>query len=160
TASESFPQQAARVANAFAAALVKTRAQQAQRSINRAIARLTHRRSALPPTASAEATALSTQIARLETLSIAEPANADVASPAAVPATPASPRPVHDAALALGCAFALVIVLVLIIDMLDQRLRTPGEVAELTGKPVLGTAPTRIFRSGTRTTPVELAAAF
>lgn len=61
---------------------------------------------------------------------------------AAVPSTPSGPdRPLY-VALGLGAGAALAITAILVIDLMDARLRSVADAEELLGMPVLGCVPT------------------
>jgi capsular polysaccharide biosynthesis protein len=62
-------------------------------------------------------------------------------NPAAVPASPVSPRPTRTALLALILALIVNAGLVLLFEFLRDRLPEPDEIEEAFGKPVLATFP-------------------
>jgi polysaccharide biosynthesis transport protein len=57
------------------------------------------------------------------------------------PSTPVSPQPRRDAVIGVGLGLVLGIGLALIFEMLDRRLRDPGEVGELLDLSIVGTIP-------------------
>ncbi len=60
---------------------------------------------------------------------------------ASVPTTPASPDPVRNAALALIFGLMLGTGLALLTEYLDDRLRSPEKVEQITGIPTFGAVP-------------------
>jgi polysaccharide biosynthesis transport protein len=60
---------------------------------------------------------------------------------ATAPHAPISPRPRRDAVIGLGLGLVLGLALALLFEMLDRRLRDPGEVGDLIELPIVGTIP-------------------
>jgi Mrp family chromosome partitioning ATPase len=133
-ASASTPEQAQRLANAFAqAGAAATNAH--VRSLYDAAYRAAVTQ--LPATGNRADPLVAQDASRLRVLSKIATA-AQVVKPADLPATPSSPRPVRDAALAglLGLVVALLAAFVR--DSFDRRLRTPGDVEQAMGLPLVG----------------------
>lgn len=147
TAEASDPERAARIANAFAAALARTRTGDAIDSIDRTIATLKEARDSLGEEEDQEAAAeeLATQLQQLRGLKASQAGTTTVVE-RAVPAQSAySPKPLRNALLALLVAVLIAAGLVPLLDRLDRRLREPGELEELLEPPLLATIPDDAF---------------
>jgi succinoglycan biosynthesis transport protein ExoP len=154
SARSSNPTRAAKVANAFAAAITQIRTGNAIKSIDRTIAALQNARRSLKRdregstgTREDRATAeeLSTQLQQLRGLKASQ-AGTTVVVERAVPATaPVSPQPLRNAFLALLVALLIAAGLVPLFDRLDRRLRESGELEELIDRPLLAAIPASAF---------------
>lgn len=67
--------------------------------------------------------------------------DARVISPASVPVDPSFPRPALVLVIALGFSLAVAFMLVLLIEHLDEGVKTGDEIERVTGVPVLGLVP-------------------
>jgi len=153
TAADSDPRRAADIANAFAAAVVVTRARRARVRIDRAIFEVRRDLQRLGAAELDGRRQLSQQLQRLRTLRAAQGNNAEVVEPAVASASPVAPRPRRNAALALILAALLGILLAFAIERLDRRIRDPMEVEELTGASLLSIVPTGAFPGEEEKTP-------
>jgi Mrp family chromosome partitioning ATPase len=122
------PDGASALANAFANGAVRTANETQRRVYAAAVAKLVRN-----GRANADPTALKT----LRTLAaIAAPAQlTEVATP---PGAPSSPRPARDAALAGALGVLVGLLVVYVMDAIDQRLRSTGEVERQFGYDVVG----------------------
>jgi capsular exopolysaccharide synthesis family protein len=146
-AEASDPVRAARIANAFATALSRTRTGDAIDSIDRTIATLQDARHSLDGKEGQEAAVeeLAAQLQQLRGLKASQAGTTSVVE-RAVPATsPYSPKPLRNALLALLVAVLIAAGLVPLLDRLDRRLREPGELEELFEPPLLATIPDDAF---------------
>lgn len=76
------------------------------------------------------------------TASIAQSGGAEVLTPASAPEVPVSPKPVRDATLALIVGLMLGVGLAFLIDTLDERIRSVGDLELLSGGlPTLAVVP-------------------
>jgi succinoglycan biosynthesis transport protein ExoP len=77
----------------------------------------------------------------LRSLADATTGNVQVVQRADVPSSPISPKPRRNAAIGLGLGLVLGIALALLFEMVDRRLRDPTEITEVVDLPVLGAIP-------------------
>ncbi|MEJ7783501.1 MAG: polysaccharide biosynthesis tyrosine autokinase [Solirubrobacteraceae bacterium] len=140
-------QRAAQIANAYAAALVVKRSNQARGQIDATIARVKRQLPALRRSNKTGRRVLREELQRLRSLRAAQNNNAALVEPALVPDSATSPKPLRNAALALILAVLVGVGLAFLIEQLDQRVRRPEELRELAGLPVLGVLPRGSFRS-------------
>jgi capsular exopolysaccharide synthesis family protein len=136
---------AAQVANAFAAAVKSTRAQQGRASVNRAIASAQTQLQQAPKSDVTRRQALTQQIQQLQAVLGAQSQNAQVIQAATAPTVPSSPHPRRNAILALLIAIFLGAGLVSLADRMDRRLREPDELEALAGAPLLIALPATAF---------------
>jgi len=144
TAQPSNPIEAARIANAFARAVAKTRTSTAINSINRSIATLaTQGASDVAGKSSAEALAL--QLQQLRLLRAGQTGTTPIVEAAVPAAVPISPKPRRNTAIALILALLIAAGLAPLLDRLDRRIREPAELEELLEKPLLAMIPDDAF---------------
>jgi Mrp family chromosome partitioning ATPase/LPS O-antigen subunit length determinant protein (WzzB/FepE family) len=144
TAEWSTPEQAAAVANAFAAQIVATRREGAQADLQRAIDALSVTLNATPPaaTGAADSTrALRDQIARLRALKAVETGGVRIVEQATPPEQRSSPKPARNAVIAGLVALALALFVVVLLARFDKRISDEDELAEVMGVPVLARIP-------------------
>ena len=144
TAEWSTPEQAAAVANAFAAQIVATRREGAQADLQRAIDALNVTLNATPPAAAGAADstrALRDQIARLRALKAVETGGVQIVEQATPPEQRSSPKPVRNAVIAGLVALALALFVVVLLARFDKRISDEDELAEVMGVPVLARIP-------------------
>jgi tyrosine-protein kinase len=138
------PRRAADIADAFAGATIALRSGTARKRVDEAIGALSSElRSSGGSKTSRDQ--LSQQLQRLRAVRAAQGSNAVVLEPASVPGSPVSPRPVRNTALAAIVAILLGIALAFFVERLDRRLRSPHELEELTGLPLLTSVPASAF---------------
>lgn len=168
------PRQAADIANAYATSYIKFRRDQAVNSLIEAgqqiqekvnelqkqIDALAQRAPATPATAGAvpapnpERDALVSQQAlfkqRLDQLQVdaaLKDGGAQLVGPAVTPTTPARPRPVHNALLALGAGLVLGLAAAFTIDHLDDSLKSGSDIERVApGVAVLGVIPQQSWK--------------
>jgi capsular polysaccharide biosynthesis protein len=136
------PEEAARVANAFAGALIAQRTDELQRATRTAVDRLSRQLRALRGAGStAEAAALANQVSALRTLIGADDPTLEIASPAVSPETASWPRPVLSVVIALlaGLLFGMGIAVAL--ELLNPLVLAETDVLEPGGPPVLARVP-------------------
>jgi receptor protein-tyrosine kinase len=140
TAQDSDPKQAARIANAFAAAITQTRTQDALNKVNDTIAKLSEQ-------GGNQATQLEIagQLQQLRATRAGLSGTTQVIEPATPAAAPISPNPGRNARIALVLALLIAAGLVPLLNALDRRLRTPEELEELSDAPLLGSIPDEAF---------------
>ena len=145
TALDHDPARAAAVANAFAAALARHQADQARAIIEQQIAGASRQLAATPRSDLGQRVTLSQQIAQLQALKGSTGAGAVVIQAATPSTTPVGPKTRRAVELALVIALLLAIGAVLAAENADRRLRTPEDVENLTGWPLLAAIPPTAF---------------
>jgi capsular exopolysaccharide synthesis family protein len=146
TAQDSDANEAARIANAFAQAIAETRTSSATHQIERTIATLTAQ-SVKESGADVEAAreALAVQLQQLRLLKAGQRGTTPIIEAAVPSATPISPQPKRNTAIALILALLIAAAIAPLLDRLDRRIREPGELEELLEAPVLATIPDDAF---------------
>ena len=140
TARDNDPQQAARIANAFAAAITQSRTNDATSKIDETIASLSKEGG----TGSAQA-AIADQLQQLRAQRATLAGTTQVIEPATPPSAPVSPHPGRNAKVAFILALLIAAGLVPLLDALDRRLREPEELEGLADAPLLGSIPEQAF---------------
>lgn len=139
------PRQAAAIANAFAAALAHRQANQAIAEIDQQVRGLQKQLAATPRSNPGTRVSLKQQIAQLQSLDAATSSGASVIQAAAPSATPIAPKTRRAVELALVIALLLGIGAVLLAENADRRLRSPEDIENLTGWPLLAAIPPGAF---------------
>jgi Mrp family chromosome partitioning ATPase/capsular polysaccharide biosynthesis protein len=93
------------------------------------------------PSSLAAATDLRTQIASTRAQLAALSPALSVLSPATLPSSPSSPHPTRDAAIGLLAGLVLAVMLAVLRDKLDRRIRGVDEIEAIYNAPVLGIVP-------------------
>jgi capsular exopolysaccharide synthesis family protein len=143
-AQDSDPAEAARIANAFARAVARTRTSTAIRDINQAIATLTAQAAAEPNDEAAKE-ALSQQVQELRGLKAAQTKTTTIVEAAVPAASPISPQPKRNTVIALILALLIAAALAPLLDRLDRRIREPSDLEDLLEAPVLALIPDDAF---------------
>jgi capsular exopolysaccharide synthesis family protein len=159
TATAPTARRAADIANAFASAVVETRAENAVNELNRTIAGVKGQIARLDATDIVGRNQLSQQLQRLRALRAAQGSNAQVIEPAAAPAAPIPQSEGRTTLLSIVVGLLLAIGAVMAAEAADRRIRTPSELEDLTGLPLLSAIPSSAFRIG-RSVRAEDAEAF
>ncbi len=148
TASASTAAGAAGTANAYGAAVVRLRTEQAKGLLTNAINQVGAQLAQMHGAGRVERDQLSQQLQRLRALRAAQGANAQVLQPAAPSAGPVSPK--VGRAVALGALAGLLLGLgaVSLAEAADRRIRHPEDLEELTGLPLLAVIPRGAFSEG------------
>ena len=136
------PEEAARVANAFARAIRDAETADVRRRFARAAAASREAIANFPNTDEGRAIAAGerARVGRLDQLSrLAQPV--EVKLPALAPASAVSPRTQRNTAIAAIVGFVLGIALAFLRRALDRRVRDAGDVTDVADYPVLGTVP-------------------
>ncbi len=136
------PDEAARIANAFADILIGQRTAELQREVRGAVARISRQIKTLQAQgADAEATALADQLSALRTLIGARDPTLQVVSRAVPPEQAAWPRPVLSIAVALLAGLLLGLGIAIGIELVNPLVLTETDVLEPGGPPVLARVP-------------------
>jgi polysaccharide biosynthesis transport protein len=152
TARDPDPDFAARIANAWAAEYIDFRRDADSSQIVETIALINDRLAGLTPEAvdGEEGRALRSRRDQLEIVASLQTGNAEIVEPARPGSSPVYPRPVRTAALAGVLSLILGLVLALLVERLDRRVRQPAQLQRL-GVPILGHVPrSRALASGRR----------
>ena len=167
TATSPMPSRAARIANLYAKAFVQYRQQVASSSLASAEAQLRSQISALakqisslggnPTSAAASAllnqeAVLKEQLAQMQVSGAANTGEVALVTPAQLPVSPSSPKPVQDALLGLAAGLALGLGAAFLRESLDDRLASKEAAERAGGAPVLAMTP--LVPSGRRPEPV------
>ena len=137
------PQIAADVANAFAEEFINWRKQADQNVLTAAREPVEAQVNATPPDQqdSASYRALIDKLDSLKLVEMMQTGDLEVVKPAGVPGSPVSPKPLMTGTLVFFVTLLLGIVLVLLKDRFDTRVRSADEITEKIDKPILATVP-------------------
>jgi capsular exopolysaccharide synthesis family protein len=127
------PRRAAAAANALASALVEIRGARARAAIDTTISQLSQQ-GASPAV-----------LQRLQATRAAQQGSTQIVQRALVPRSPASPRPLRNAALAFIVTLLIAVGLAFLLDRFDRRLRDSEDLAALAGTPLLSEIPSAAF---------------
>jgi capsular polysaccharide biosynthesis protein/MinD-like ATPase involved in chromosome partitioning or flagellar assembly len=142
SATASTPGQSARLANAFADALIVVRSAEIQREVHAAIARLTPQLQKLHAAGSTEeATALAAQLSGLQALRGAADPTLQVVSRAVQPDAASWPRPVLSIVVALAAGFLLGMGIAIGIELVNPLVLSETDILEPGGPPILARVP-------------------
>jgi tyrosine-protein kinase len=145
TASDSDPQRASDIANAFATSIGGTRARHARQQIDATIAHIQSDQQKLDRKDVDGRRQLSAQLQRLRALRAAQDNNIEIVEPATAAASPVSPTPRRNAILALIIAILIGIGLAFGLDRMDRTIRDPLDLEKLAEVPLLGIVPASAF---------------
>jgi len=147
TARANSPKRAVDIANAFGRATVEDRSTEARQTVDLAIRQLeTQRRRITRPDEQAQ---LSRQLQRLRALRAGQGSNAQVLE-SAFRAVPIKRGVFKDTLTAFLLSILVGLILALVVDRLDRRIRSAEELESLTGLPLLTTVPSTAFPSEAR----------
>ncbi|MEJ7785096.1 MAG: polysaccharide biosynthesis tyrosine autokinase [Solirubrobacteraceae bacterium] len=138
-------QRAAEVANAFAAAVVSTRAEQAVSRLNGAISNISDQVDRLARSDRDGRKQLSQQLQRLRALRAAQGNNARIVEPAIASSTAVAPRVQRTVVLSCVVALLLAFGAVVLAQGADRKIRDPLDLEELTDRPLLSAVPDSAF---------------
>jgi succinoglycan biosynthesis transport protein ExoP len=141
------PRLAARLANQFAVQYVLFRQEADRRKIADAQRLIESRLAGLPPEAVAERDQLEDALQKLVALEAVQTGNAEVVERAEVPTVAASPQTRRDVGVALIFGLGLGLLIALLLDVLDRRVKTSEEFEELYRVPTLVSVPQATFSS-------------
>ena len=138
------PSSAARLANAYAAAIIALRNEETRQRYASA-QRVVEDQLKLYSTPASQLTAdyaiLTQQLHSLQIAEATATGDFKVIVPATPPESPISPQPMKSAALGLGLGIIVGIAVAYASARLDTRVRTSSEVAEIVGLPAIGRIP-------------------
>ncbi len=153
TAQDQDPRQAAAIANAFAVALANRQASQATTEINQQVRALLRQLASTPRSNPSSRVTLKQQIAQLQAVAGSTSLGASVIQAAAPSHTAVAPKTRRAVELALVIALLLGIGAVLVAENADRRLRSPEDIENLTGWPLLAAIPPSAFSPGNLADP-------
>jgi len=141
TASDEEPAQAARLADAFADQFVVFR-RRSDRDLAAAGARTLQRQlDALPPGSGTQRRELQQALQKVSALLAVTTGDVEVVSRATVPTTPSAPLPKRSLVVGVALGLGLGAIVVVLLELLDRRLRRPEEVGAQYGLGVLAVVP-------------------
>jgi capsular exopolysaccharide synthesis family protein len=152
TARADSAEEAQRLANAFATALVAGRTEQLHEQVDALLERLRSRRQETGAPGSAAREALELRISELDTLRGGPDPSVRLQSPAELPTSPVAPRPVLSIAASLVLGLVLGLVGAFALELLDPRVRREEQLRRLLRLPVLARIPRE---SGGSRTPLR-----
>jgi polysaccharide biosynthesis transport protein len=139
------PELAARLADQFATQYVLFRQESDRRKITEAQQLIQSRLDSLAPDAVAERDQLEDALQRLVALEAVQTGNAEVVERAEVPQVAASLQTRRDVGVALIFGLGLGLLIAMLLDVLDRRVKSPEEFEELYRVPNLVTVPQATF---------------
>jgi polysaccharide biosynthesis transport protein len=137
------PEQASRLADAFANSYIAFRRSADRERIDQARALIERQLDELAPEARGgeQGQLLRRSARQLRILSALQTGNAELVQPALTPSSPSSPKPVRNAALGGLLGLLLGAGLALVLSVRDRRIRNVDEMQALVGRPLLGLIP-------------------
>jgi polysaccharide biosynthesis transport protein len=144
-ASEPSGPEAALVANTLAKAFIEFRKDALDRRLTAAAKSVAgnYRRLTRAVRRSAGGRALRLGLEKLRLLRAVGPGEVELAQPAAVPSSPASPKPAQSALIGGLLGVAIGVALALVVEQLDRRVRRAEQLEEAFGMPVMARIPRR-----------------
>ena len=149
TASASTAAGAAGTANAYGAAVVRLRTEQAKGLLTNAINQVGAQLAQMHGAGKVERDQLSQQLQRLRALRAAQGTNAQILQPAVASGAPVSPNVRKAVELGVLAGLLLGIGAIAIAQAADRRIRHPEDLEELTGLPLLAVIPRGAFSDDT-----------
>lgn len=156
TARDTDPDEAAAIANSFAEEYVSYRRQADREKVQQGQRLVRQRIAELPPGASAERSDLENALRSLILLESVQTGNAEVTDVAIPPDSPASPKPVRDGVLGILFGLVLGVSLVLLLDLLDRRVKSVEDFERRYGLRTLATVPAWAFTPSGRDAPAAV----
>jgi capsular exopolysaccharide synthesis family protein len=143
TATDPRPRLAARIANAYVQDYISFRKTANEAQLTTAETLIRNKLSALSPAQQTGpvGSALTQDINQLDLLKSTQTGDAQVVSTATVPGSPSFPNTSKDTTLGLLLGVLLGCALVTLLERRDRRIKTPAEVEQIYGVPVIGTVP-------------------
>ncbi len=137
------PRLAAAIANAFATEYVAFRRETARASLEEAAKLANERLESLSPEEleSTSGRQLEARLRELEIASSLQTGGVEVVRRASVPTDPAVPRPLLSAFIGLLVGFALAVMIVVLLEFADRRLKDEDEAQEILELPLLARLP-------------------
>lgn len=143
TVRDQSPHRAAAIANGFATQYVSFRRETARASLNEAAKLARDRLESLGPEGreSAEGRQLEARIRELEVASSLQTGGVEVVRQASVPVSPAVPKPLLSTVVGLLIGFVLAMLVVILLEFADRRLKDEEEAQALFELPLLARIP-------------------
>lgn len=143
TATHRRPRFAARLANAFAREYIRFRREADRRTVREALRLVKRSLSGLTPSErrSERARLLRERSQQLETIKQLQTGNAELVQAARPPRSPSSPQPARNTAVGIVLGGLLGLVLALLLERFDRRLRDPKDVEAIFDRPIVGAIP-------------------
>lgn len=140
SATDHSPQLAAMLANAFASQFVKFRRDADRASVDGAL-KVVDAQLAAPRTSPSQRSDLQSRATQLSILKQLQTGGVQLVQPAVTPTSPSSPQVRRDGALGAGLGILLGIVVALMMQRFDHRIRDLDELKQAYGLPLLGVIP-------------------
>jgi capsular exopolysaccharide synthesis family protein len=143
TATDVSPGIAAKIANAYVQQYISFRQQTDRNQLTDATALVQSQLAAIPASRQSTSTYqnLLSESRQLQLLASLQTGNAESVQTALPPKSPFSPVPSHDALIGLILGLLVAGALVIVLERADRRIKTPTEVEDLYGVPLIGTVP-------------------
>jgi polysaccharide biosynthesis transport protein len=143
TATDPDPKAAAEIVNTYAQQYIAFRQTADRAQLSQAEQLIRDQLAAIPPSEGNSPTAktLQTRSNELRLLARLQTGNAEVVQTASPPTSPSGPHPAHDGMIGLILGLLASGALVMVIERCDRRIRSPQEIEEHYGAPVIGTVP-------------------
>ena len=138
------PTSAARVANAYAQAVIDVRAETQRDSLTEAVSAVRAKMASYQTSASRLTTdylLLAQQLNALQVAQATVTGDFEVVRAASPPTSPSAPRPIQAAVVGFGVGLFAGIALAFVVGQLDTRVRTHREASDILGLPVVGRLP-------------------
>jgi Mrp family chromosome partitioning ATPase/capsular polysaccharide biosynthesis protein len=137
------PSRAARIANAFASDYVGFRLSSERAALQQSVASDQVKLASLPVAqrSAAAGRQLQSDISTLQADSDGLTSDAQLSETAAVPTSPAKPKPLIDALIAIVVGFLIAIVAMIVLELLDRTVRDDEDAAAVAQLPSLGVIP-------------------
>jgi polysaccharide biosynthesis transport protein len=134
------PEGAARLANVFAAEVVRFRTERARAQVQRVIDAIETQLATVPPKGGLAAQ-LTRRAEQLEVEKRLQSGDVEIAEQAVPPLDRAAPKPVRNTIIGGGLGLLMGVLLALGVQRLDRRVDSEAELAELLGAPIVGRIP-------------------
>lgn len=150
TASADTPEEAAEIANAFAAQVVALRRESARTKIKQVIDAIEEQLAESPTLDPEVARHLTARASQLEVQRRLEGGDAEVVEEATPPEDPASPKPLRNAVIAAILGLILGVIVAVLLRRFDRHVHDEDDVAEIVAAPIVGRVPVIEEREGWR----------
>lgn len=143
SATDPVPQEAARIANAFAVQFAAFRLEQARGQLDASIRDLRAQLQATPVADRTTRQGIGETLSQVRRLRATTTGDASVVDRAGVPGSPSSPNPKKDGAVGVVIGLVLGLAIAFLVDLLDRRVKSVDAFEELYGLPTLTSIPAR-----------------
>jgi capsular exopolysaccharide synthesis family protein len=143
SATDPSPTVAAAIANAWADQYIALRRQIDQSQLKQAVDYVNSQLAAIPPSQvnSTNYNSLQQQSHELQEISKLQTGNGEIVQRATPPTSPSFPHPRTNAMIGLILGLLVGVVIVVLVEQVDRRLKSESEIEDLFGVPILGRIP-------------------